>query len=217
MIFIFEVPEIRASEMKGLSSIVVLTSGLLIFGALAPAWAQFDVSPAEFTIENVPVGEAYGLEMLKNLVIRNYENIPRVFILTVIKPPENAVRPGYKPIPDNRWLILQPPVVEIPGKKENEESSSAVVRMILDIPAREDLTNQKWEVWIQVERVPKPELGETIAVREIARMKLITRAEVSPRVPVGMLAILLVIIVVVAVLVALLAWMRRRPRRRRGR
>jgi hypothetical protein len=89
--------------------------------------------------------------------------------------------------------------------------------MILDIPAQENLTNKRWEAWIQIRREPKPELGETLAVTLNVRAKIVTAGELPPRIPVRTLAILLIVVVIAAVIVGFLAWHRGRPMRARKR
>jgi hypothetical protein len=183
-------------------SVLAVTIVLVIFLLTSVVYAlePFSVSPGEFTIENVPLGRIYSLEKIKNLVIRNNDNINRVFILTVQTPSEDEVREGFRPIPSDTWLKLSPSTIEV------EAGNSGLVKMILDIPAQENLTNQRWEAWIQVERVPKHEFGETIAITLTVRMKIVTAEELPPPLPIKEIATILTAVAIVTISVGAWAW-----------
>jgi hypothetical protein len=130
----------------------------------------FTVSPGEFTARDAPpMGEPYTISQV--LVVWNRDNIERFFTIAARIPPENAVRPGYEPIPNENWVHPLPSSILIP------ENSYAEVQISLNIPRWENLTGKKWEVWIPVERQA---IAPEIALEEIVRLKIETTEELPP-------------------------------------
>jgi len=165
---------VRTEGLKGalLSTLVIV---LLILSvshiALAQGEPLFSVSPSDFTVLDAPpLGEPYRLE--RKLVIRNDDTINRFFVLSVRAPPLENVGPGYEPIPNEGWIILEPTLIEI------EENSVDTVDIFLNIPRWENLTNQRWEAWISVTRMA--ELGEITEIELISKAKIITTEELPP-------------------------------------
>ncbi|MCS7131829.1 MAG: hypothetical protein NZ934_03770 [Hadesarchaea archaeon] len=155
--------------MRAQVAVLVALTIALISASLA--WAQFSVSPGEFTVSNVPpLGRAYSIE--KKLVIRNEDNTKRVFVLSVEAPSAENLAEGYEAIPDPSWVILMPAVVEIEG------NSSGTVDILLNIPREENLTNRKWEAWISVKRQEVP--GEMVAMEIISIARIETASELPP-------------------------------------
>ena len=138
--------------------------------------AVFSVSPGEFTVSDVPLtGTPYTIPQI--IVVWNGDNVSRTVSITTEIPPENATSPGYEPIPNENWVIPSPSSALI------SENSYAEVQILLNIPRWENLTWQKWEVWILVERQALP--GEIGVLRPIVRMKIETAEEVPlPHAPI---------------------------------
>jgi len=178
---------------------------LVIVSAVSSVPAQeepvgFGISPAEFTVRDAPpMGEPYRIE--KKLIIRNGDTIERIFALSVLVPPSENLRPGYEPIPNENWVVLIPQVIEV------GENSWGEVDIYLNIPRQENLTNQRWEVWISVRRLA--EIGEVLEPELISRAKIETTAELPPLPPLLPVAAIVVLVVgISAAALALGAWMR---------
>lgn len=159
----------RTKRLKGvLFSALMIVSLILCVSPVAHAQEGenvFTVSPREFTAHDVPVGE---LCISRNLVVWNGDNVDRVVHITVGTPAVEDIRPGYAPIPNENWVYLQRSLFTI------EENSSAEFQIWLNIPQQEALKEQKWEVWILVER--QPLLWEEFVMRPIVKMKIETTA-----------------------------------------
>lgn len=133
--------------------------------------AIFSVSPGAFTATNVPLlGSPYIIP--QNLLVWNRDNAPRTVLITTEIPPENATKPGYAPIPNENWVIPSPASILI------EENSYALIQITFDIPRWENLTGQKWEVWIPVERQPLP--GDSGTLKPTVRIDIETTQELPP-------------------------------------
>ena len=189
--------------------IAVLLSFVVIL-AVPSAHAQplepenFSVSPADFTVRDVPpLGEPYVIE--HKLRIRNGADIERNFMLSVRAPPLENLEPGYEPIPDENWIILIPVLIPVDANSDN------LVEMGFDIPRWENLTNQRWEAWISVTRMAEP--GEVIEIELISKMYIETTAELpelpSQDLPISTI-IIAVVIVVAAVITGAWVWSKRK-------
>jgi hypothetical protein len=133
--------------------------------------AVFSVSPGSFTVTQVPpLGSQYVIP--QTIVVRNNDNIEREVFITTEKPPENETTLGYEPIPNENWVIPSTASVMI------EADNFAIIQLSLDIPRDENLTNQKWEVWIPVEREPNP--GEIGVLRPTVRVDIETTTTLPP-------------------------------------
>jgi len=168
---------------------------------------QFSVSPGDFTLSDVPpMGQPFTIA--ETIIVRNYENIDRLIFVTSEIPPENAITSGYEPIPNENW------VRPFPSSSIIKENSYVQVKISINIPRQENLTGQKWEVWIPVERQPLP--GEIGVLRPTVRMKIETTQELPPPPGHSLLLYVAVAIVAVAVVCALglLVSLKRRPRKR---
>ena len=195
----------RKTIIASIALIILLVSSMTLAGAQP---TQFSVSPGDFTVRNVPpLGQPYTIP--ETLIVRNFENIDRVIFVTSEIPPENAVTPGYEPIPNENW------VRPLPSSSIIHENSYAQVKISINIPRWENLTGQKWEVWIPVERQPRP--GEIGVLRPTVRMKIETTRELPPPPGTSLLLYIAMAVVVVAVVgaLALLVSLKRRPRRGR--
>ncbi|MDI6820303.1 MAG: hypothetical protein QMC89_05305 [Candidatus Hodarchaeaceae archaeon] len=184
---------------------------LMIVSTVSPTRAQeepvgFGISPAEFTVRDAPpMGEPYMLE--RKLVVRNGDSIKRTFIISALPPPTENLREGYGPIPNENWVVLIPQVIEV------GENSSGTVDIYLNIPRQENLTSQRWEVWISVRRLA--EIGEVLEPELICRAKIETTAELPP--PPPLLPVPAIVALVIGIAVAALAfgaWTRYRGRAR---
>jgi len=156
-----------------LSALMVVS---LILYASSVAHAQeienvFTVSPGEFTVRDAPpMGSSYTISQV--LVLWNRDDVPRTVLITVEVPPENMVTPGYEPIPNGGWVLPSSPSFMI------GENSYALIQLSLNIPRWENLTGQRWEVWIPVERQPIP--GEIGVLKPTVRMKIETTEWLPP-------------------------------------
>jgi len=186
-------------------AVALMTSALAADGDDAGEGGA-SLAPAEFTVSPAPLQEA-PYTIPKNLVVRNYEDEAYLFSVSAEIPPADSVREGYQPIPSTDW------VYPIPASSFLVEPHSyALFQISLAIPPEEEYTNQKWEVWIAVERI---EAGsEMISSVLVSRMKIETAGEVSPSggndhlwyigLAIGLALLLLVLILL------LLLWRRRR-------
>jgi hypothetical protein len=148
----------------------------------------FSVSPSSFTVKDAPpLGEAYRLE--RKLVIRNEDNVMRTFVLSVRQPLEGELENGFDPIPNEEWMFLRPAVIDI------EENSSDTVEMFLKIPRWENLTGQRWEARISVERQRKPD--ELVALTYEVKAFIETTEELPPppsRLPLPLTTIVILVV-----------------------
>jgi len=187
----------RTAFIASIPLFILLSSSMTLAGAEPP----FSVSPGEFTVRDAPpMGKPWTIS--ESLVVWNRENVTRVAFATVEVPPENMASPGYEPIPNENWVRPYPSSVEI------EENSFALISISLDIPRWENLTGQKWEVWIPVERQPMP--GEIGVLRPTVRMKIETTEELPPLSELPLPLYIIVVVGAVAVAVGLLVWFKRR-------
>ena len=182
----------------GMVSIPIFLMAMVLLSVGSAAAEDFSVSPAEFTVRDAPpLGEPWTIP--EKIIIWNGDNIERLFSISVEVPPENAVRPGYEPIPQADWVVPVPSSVTIP------ENSFAEISISMNIPAWENLTGQKWEVWIPVERGAKP--GE-ITLRNVVRVKIETTEELPAGGGGRGFPVLLVLgISIVSAIVAAVAWL----------
>jgi len=188
----------RTAFIASIPLFIIVASSMTMAGAEP----LFSASPGEFTVRNAPpMGKPWTIP--ESIVVWNRDNVPRIAFVSVEVPPENMVSPGYEPIPNENWVRPYPSSVEI------EENSFALIDISLDIPRWENLTGQKWEVWIPVERQPQP--GEIGVLRPTVRMKIET-AEELPAEGTESTKYLVIAVGVVSVTVALglLVWSRRR-------
>jgi len=202
------------SERKwhlGISILIsLLTISLIIAISITPLVfsqenAIFSVSPGAFTASDVPpMGTPYTIP--QNLVVWNRDNIARTIYVTSEIPPEDSITPGYEPIPNENW------VTPIPSSVLINENSFAVIQLSFNLPRWENLTGQKWEVWIPVERQPFP--GEIGVLRPTVRIKIETTKELPAAGNRASLALLAVgIVIAVAVIcIGVWFWSRRRGR-----
>jgi hypothetical protein len=191
--------------ITSISLIILLISSTHLAGAEPP----FSVSPDEFTVLKAPpLGESYTIP--QKLVVWNRDNVERLVFVTSETPPENAVRPGYEPIPNENWVHPLPSSILIP------ENSYAEVQISLNIPRWENLTGKKWEVWIPVER--QPLLGEVGVLRPTVRIKIETTEELPPlsELPLQLYIVVAIVAGAVAGALGLWVWLKRRPRKRRS-
>lgn len=198
----------RGRWMKAIP-IAVLLSFVVIL-AVPSAHAQplepenFSVSPADFTVRDVPpLGEPYVIE--HKLRIRNGADIERNFALSVLAPPLENLKPGYEPIPNENWVILIPALIPVDANSDN------LVEMGFDMPRWENLTNQRWEAWISVTRLAEP--GEIVEIELISKMYIETTEELPPPLSEGLplwTIIIAVVVVVAAVITGAWVWSKRK-------
>jgi len=182
---------------------------------------QFSVSPDEITVFKAPpLGEPWKIQ--QKIVVWNRDNVARLVFVTSEIPPENRISEndiiaGYRPIPNENWVHA---LFDNHGKYSSsfniKENSFAEVAISLDIPRWENLTSQKWEVWIPVERQPLP--GEIGVLRPTVRMKIETTEELPPlsELPLPLYIVVVIVAGVVVGTLGLWVWLKRRPRKRRS-
>ena len=129
------------------------------------------LAPAEFTVRSVPLQES-SYTIPQNLIVKNNENEAYLFSVSAEIPPEDSVREGYQPIPNEGWVYPTPSSSFVV-----EAHSYAVFQLSIQIPPEEQYTGEKWEVWIAVERVEAQ--SEMISSVMVSRMKIETAGEVS--------------------------------------
>jgi len=178
--------------MKILALVLAFSSFFMVPLALAQEEpALFSVSPSDFTVPNAsPLGEPYRLE--GKLVIRNGDTIKRTFTLSVRPPLEGELMEGFDAIPNENWVILMPALIEV------EENSWGEIEMFLNIPRWENLTGQRWEARISVERQPRP--GELVALTLEVKAYIETTEELPPppsRLPLPFTTIIILVVGVV--------------------
>jgi len=188
----------RTAFIASISLLILLVSSMPLSGAEPP----FSVSPGEFTVRNAPpMGKPWRIS--QNLVVWNRDNVPRTVFITVEVPPENEVRLGYDPLPNENWVRPYPSSIVI------EENDYALIQISMNIPRWENLTGQRWELWIPVERQPMP--GEVAVLRPTVRMKIETTEEL-PAVGEGInyLVPMVVGLVIAIVVAGVWIWARRK-------
>jgi len=193
---------------------ISLFTALSVIPAVFPQEnAIFSVSPGSFTARDVPpLGTPYIIP--QNLVVWNHDNTDRVVSITSEEPAENEITPGYQPIPNENWIRPFPSSVFI--KADN----FAIIQLSFDIPRDENLTGQKWEVWIPVERQANP--GEIGVLRPTVRVKIETTTTLPAPGRSASLALLALGIVIAVAVICICAWFysrkngERKPRKMRS-
>ena len=187
--------------------IVISLSMLSAHAQAAPEdEGPFIVSPGDFTVRDAPPqGEPYLIE--QKIAIRNRDNAMRTFTLYVRPPLEDELTEGFDAIPNENWIILMPMYIEI------DENSSDMAEIIFDIPRWENLTGQRWEARIAVERQPKP--GELVAITYEVKAYIETTKDLPPPPSPGNegLLLLFAVIIILAVGVVGMAFLLARHRR----
>jgi hypothetical protein len=163
-------PSSNGLSVKNVSQINIFSTNT---GEIGTDKKGVSLAPAEFTVRNVPLHEeAYGVS--NNLIVKNYENKAYLFSISAQVPPHGSARDGYEPIPDSSWVHPTPASSFVV-----EPDSYTILQLSISIPPDEEYASQKWEVWIAVEQI-EPET-EMIGSVMVARMKIETASEISPR------------------------------------
>ena len=126
--------------------------------------AIFSVSPGSFTVTDVPLGTL--ITLTQQLVVQNGDTNARTVTIASEIPSQGSTTAGYEPIPNANWVIPYHSQIII------NANSYATVQIVLSIPRWENLTEQKWEVWISVTR--EPLAGETGVLRPTVGIKIET-------------------------------------------
>jgi hypothetical protein len=183
--------------------ISVIMISLLYLLITPPVFPQenngvFSVSPGAFTARDVPpLGSPYIIP--QQIVVWNRDNVDRVVTVSSEIPPENSTNAGYGLIPNENW------VRPIPSSILIKENSYAIIDLSFDIPRWDNLTNQKWEVWIPVERQALP--GEIGVLRPTVRIDIETTSTLPPAQKGVSLSLLLALgIVIVVVVICICVW-----------
>jgi len=167
----------------------------------------FSVSPDRITASKVPpLGSSYIIP--QKLVVWNRDNVERLVSVASAIPAqltENENRDGYTQIPDLNWVH---PLFENNRKYSSSstigENTFAEVVISFEIPHWENLTNQKWVVWIPVQRTPLP--GEVGVLRPTVILEIQTTAELPPLAGNRNYLLIFLIIIIIIVILAICAW-----------
>ncbi|MDY6833402.1 MAG: hypothetical protein SVY53_01195 [Chloroflexota bacterium] len=101
---------------------------------------SFSASPAEFKVSDLSVGQ----KVERFLYVKNKEDYPQAFIISIQDAPDDNRRDGYEELPDNDWIEFDHESVIV------DAHSSVPVTVYVDIPKSESWMGQKWEAWIQI-------------------------------------------------------------------
>jgi hypothetical protein len=122
--------------------------------------SYFSVSPAEVSIDNLPLGEAAEFE----LTIHNKEEIAHNFTIATFQPPEEERREGRAEFPDDSWISFSSQEIEVAAKSE------ANVTVTVAIPQEQKWAGEDWEIWLGV----AAESSALLAVRLDVRLLVST-------------------------------------------
>jgi hypothetical protein len=192
----------RKTHIASIILLILFVSSMILAISIVPSVfpqenAIFSVSPGYFTAKNVPpLGHPYTIP--ETIIVWNRDNVARVISITSEIPPEDETTPGYEPIPNENWVRPLPSSVLI------KEKSFAQIKISINIPRQENLTGQKWEVWIPLERQPLP--GEIGVLRLTVRMDIETTSELPSVRGVTYYLALLIPVILVIVAVVVVAW-----------
>jgi hypothetical protein len=128
--------------------------------------AIFNVSPGTITLSDVPLGTL--ITLTQKLVVQNGDTNARTVNITSGIPFQGSTTVGYQPIPNANWVIPYPSQINV------NTNSYAIVQIVLSIPRWENLTKQKWEVWVSATR--EPLAGETAVLKDTVRIEIETAA-----------------------------------------
>lgn len=128
--------------------------------------AIFTVSPGTITLSDVPLGTL--ITLTQKLVVQNGDTNARTVNIASEIPFQGSTTAGYEPIPNANWVIPYHSQINV------NANSYATVQIVLSIPRWENLTKQKWEVWISATR--EPLAGETAVLKHAVRIEIETAA-----------------------------------------
>lgn len=152
---------------------------LFVLSVCAPASlaATLRVSPAEFVIQDVPVGTVCDLQQLHGvaLTIHNEDDQAHTYRLSARAPAAGTWQEGYTPLPDPNWFSFETDTVTV------EAGGIARSRMLIRIPKDPAHYNQHWVVSLAVEALPEP--GSIVALAAYPRVYIETQARVDLRRP----------------------------------
>jgi len=137
--------------------------------------AALRVSPAEFAVQNVPVGRVCDLHAAQGIVlkIQNDDEQAHTYQLSTHMPAAGSWQEGYSPMPEPRWFRFAPRQVKIAAGAAGESE------MFLSIPARPQYYNQHWVVSVAVEALP--EAGSMVVLAAYPRVYIETEARADPK------------------------------------
>jgi len=155
--------------------LVPLVGVLLLWARPSPA-ATLRVSPAEFVVQNVPVGRLCDLHVPHGVVleIRNDDEGAHTYGLSARAPAAATLQEGYAAIPDPAWFTFEPRRVTVAAGATGQS------KMFVSIPRDARYYNQHWVVSLAVEAVPEP--GSMVALAAYPRAYLETEAKADVKI-----------------------------------
>jgi len=200
---------VGTSVLISLLTISIISVALITPPVFSQENTIFSVSPGAFTAKDAPpMGTPYIIP--QSVVVWNRDNIARIVYVTSEIPeniPENDILLGYEPIPNENWVIAL--FRKTGSTSENiPENSYAIIDISFNIPRWENLTSQKWEVWIPVERQPVliDNVPEPVVLRPTVTIKIQTTKELPPLSKGVNLALIAVGIVIAVVVICIGVW-----------
>jgi hypothetical protein len=135
---------------------------------------HFSVSPAEIHIDNLQPGETAQFE----LTILNKEELTHNFSIAAFQPSEEERREGRAEFPDDSWISLSSPEIEVPAKSEVN------VTVAVTIPQEQKWAGGDWEIWLGI----TTETADLLAVQLYTRVLVSTIPAVGARSNTGLIA-----------------------------
>ena len=156
--------------------VTFLLYGLFSNSALPAADAGLGISPGVSLIEDAPLGIQYDLGTQGlDIQVSNRGDMDDLFEVVAVVPSRDQIasfEAGYEPFPDISWVHLHHETLNIPAHGTAHDS------LVLDIPARPDLSNRHFVLF--VEASPKPTAPISAILRVRARVLIETVANAHP-------------------------------------
>ena len=134
------------------------------------------ISPGIILIQDAPPGVKLDLGARGlNIQVRNDGGAAEDFDLVAIVPGADeigAYEAGYEPLPDASWVHLEHDLVTVPAH------GTAHAGLTLDLPARPELANRRFMLYIEAGPRPTAALGTVLRVR--ARALIETASDARP-------------------------------------
>lgn len=157
--------------------VAFIACGLFMAPALMAAdGGGLGISPGIVLIEDAPPGVKLdlGAQGLSIQVSNNGGTEEDFDLIAIVPGPDDigSYEAGYEPLPDPSWVHLAHEVLKIPAH------GSAHAGLTLDIPARAELANRHFMLYVEAGPKPTGALGAVLRVR--ARVLIETAADAHP-------------------------------------
>jgi hypothetical protein len=173
--------------MRKIAPLIAVLALVTVFSGVASGQTALEVVPAEFRVDDVPIGQQVTLSVKLNITYHG--SSPAEYEIRSILP--LSLREGYENIPDPSWMTFSPSELTLqPGTTEN-------VTIYLSVPNNEEYLGKKWEVWIDVS--PKPTYvggGASMGVELFSRVLISTSQTPPPPLWPILISVLLVLALV---------------------